>query len=1015
MALDLGELLLHIRADSSEAESSVSSIGDKLQSGLKGAAEVATAAIATATTAVVGFAASSVQVGMDFDSAMSQVAATMGTTTDQIGDLRDFALEMGSATSFSATQAAEALNYMALAGYDADESMEMLPNVLNLAAAGGMELATASDMVTDAQSALGLTMDETTTMVDQMAKTSSKTNTSVSQLGDAILTIGATAKTVKGGTAELNQVLGLLADNGIKGSEGGTHLRNVIMSLQNPTDKAAASLENLGVSAYDNEGNFRSLEDIFMDLQGSLDGLTEEERQQALAAIFNKTDLASVNALLNTDKERWDEVAGAIDDCTGAAEDMANTQLDNLSGDITLFQSALEGAQIAISDSLTPTLREFVQFGTDAISTLSTAFQEGGLTGAMDALGTILSEGLAMVIAELPNMINAGMQLLGALGEGLLANIDTIIQAAVDIVGVLLDGLISALPSLVEGAFQLIGSLASGIGEALPELIPKAVEAVTTFLTALTNSDNMSNIIKGATDLITGLVEGLVQAIPQLIEAAPQIIMGLVTALVENIPTIFDCGVQILQGLLDGIVSLVTSIPSVIKSVFDAIVDGIKSLFGIHSPSTVMKEIGVNVIQGMLDGISDTWGKITDFFSEKIGALKDFVSEKWNDIKEKTTEVWNNIKEKTSEVWGNIKESLSETVSNIKEQVSEKWTDLKEKVTEIGTNLKEKIQETWENTKEKVTETVDNIKEKVNEKWTDLKEKVTEVGDNLKEKISETWDNTKEKVTETVENIKEQVSEKWTSLKEKVSDIGTNLKEKIQDTWDQTKEKVSSIVDNIKETISDKWTNIKEKVSDLSSQIKENVSNKWTEIKENIKEKVTDAYNTVKEKFSDIKTSVSEKMSDVKDYVSNKWDEVKDKLGSADLASAARSAISSFKDGLSSAWTSVTSWASSAISSLKNSLSNAISTVKSKVSGSHRTGLQEVPYDGYIAELHQGERVLTAAENNFYENLLDKMKNNGNNGGSIVINFDGNYQFRDTSDIDYFMSEAGKLIRRKAG
>ena len=147
----------------------------------------------------------------------------MGVTVDEIGELRDFAQEMGSTTAFSATEAADALNYMALAGYDAETSMTMLPNVLNLAAAGGMELATASDMVTDSQTALGLSLEETSTLVDQMALASSKTNTSVSQLGEAILSIGGTAKNLSGGTTELNQVLGLLADNGIKGAEAGTH------------------------------------------------------------------------------------------------------------------------------------------------------------------------------------------------------------------------------------------------------------------------------------------------------------------------------------------------------------------------------------------------------------------------------------------------------------------------------------------------------------------------------------------------------------------------------------------------------------------------------------------------------------------------------------------------------------------------------------------------------------------------------------------------------------------------
>mgnify|MGYP002243439363 FL=1 len=209
---------------------------------------------------------------------------------------------------------------------------DTLPTVLNLAAAGGIDLASASDMVTDAMSALGMGVDEAEMMVDQMAKTASTTNTSVAQLGEGILTIGATAKSVKGGTAELNTALGILANNGIKGAEGGTHLRNVILSLQNPTDKAAASMEKLGVDVYDSEGNMRSLNDILGDLNKSMDGMTSAEKSNIISTIFNKTDLASVNALLANTGNTWDDLQQSIIDSGGAAQQMADTQLDNLQG-----------------------------------------------------------------------------------------------------------------------------------------------------------------------------------------------------------------------------------------------------------------------------------------------------------------------------------------------------------------------------------------------------------------------------------------------------------------------------------------------------------------------------------------------------------------------------------------------------------------------------------------------------------------------------------------------------------
>ena len=261
---------------------------------------------------------------------------------------------------FSASECAEALNYLALAGYDTQQMCDTLPTVLNLAAAGDIALADASDMVTDAMSALGMGVDEAETMVDQMAKTASTTNTSVAQLGEGILTIGATAKSIKGGTAELNTALGILANNGIKGAEGGTHLRNIILSLQNPTDKAAAQMEALGLSVYDSEGNMRSMNDILGDLNKSMDGMTSAEKSNIISTIFNKTDLSSVNALLANTGETWDSLQKSITDSGGAAQQMADTQLDNLQGQITILKSALEGLAISFGELLMPAIKQIV-------------------------------------------------------------------------------------------------------------------------------------------------------------------------------------------------------------------------------------------------------------------------------------------------------------------------------------------------------------------------------------------------------------------------------------------------------------------------------------------------------------------------------------------------------------------------------------------------------------------------------------------------------------------------------
>ena len=393
------ELAGKLKLDSSEFTSSLGKqesvfkrFGNKLNGMAKTVGRVAGVAMATVGAGMVMVAKSSVQEGRAFDKAMAQVAATLGKTTDEVQELSTFARKMGSETAFSATQAAEALNYMALAGYSDKESMAMLPTVLDLAAAGNMDLAKASDMVTDAQSALGLRMDQTKDLVDQMAKTASKSNTSVEQLGDAFLTVGGTAKMMKGGTKELSAVLGVLADNGIKGSEGGTALRNVLLALSAPTSKASKQIKKLGLDVYDAEGNMRSIPDIMGDMGKAMEGMTGKERTSIINEIFNKRDLKSVEALLGTDKKRWLELSSAIGDAKGSAKQMAETQLDNLEGDMVKFKSAMSEAKITMSDGLTPTLRKFTQIGTKLVQRLTNSFKKGGLKGAIKDVNTMFSD-----------------------------------------------------------------------------------------------------------------------------------------------------------------------------------------------------------------------------------------------------------------------------------------------------------------------------------------------------------------------------------------------------------------------------------------------------------------------------------------------------------------------------------------------------------------------------------------------------------------------------------------------
>lgn len=637
-----------LRLDSSQyesglnnARSSAETIGGKLGNALGTAAKVGAAAIGAATTAVVAFGKSSVDAGMTFDTSMSQVAATMGFTVEQLSDstskasqefnqLREFAQEMGRTTAFSASQSADALNYMALAGYDAQTSMQMLPTVLDLAAAGSMDLAQASDMVTDAQSALGLGIEDTTKMVDQMARTASKSNTSVSQLGEAFLTIGASARNLKGGTVELATVLGVLADNGIKGAEGGTHLRNMILSLQNPTKDSAAIMSKLGISLYDDNNEMRSMVDVMADLRTATQNMDQASRDAVVSGIFNKTDLAAVNALLGTEAERFDQLTLAIQDSDGAAKEMANTQLDNLAGDITLFQSALEGAKIAVSDGLTPTLREFVQFGTESISNLTEAFKKDGLSGAMDALGETIQNGIGMLFEILPTVTEAGVQLLGAIVNGIITNLPSLASAAMQILMQLMTTISANLPNLLNSGLQIIMQIGQGILNNMDKIMASAQNIIQTLINFFTS--HSTEIMSMGIKILIELAKGILESLPEIINAGIQLIGSFWNAIAENLPQIVDLGGRLILSFIEGVMAYFAGLAQVGSDILQTLMESFKQIGA--AAKTWGGDLMVNFINGInawfdtlvgnLKNIAQTIKNFLGFSEPKMGPLSNF-------------------------------------------------------------------------------------------------------------------------------------------------------------------------------------------------------------------------------------------------------------------------------------------------------------------------------------------------------------------------------------------------------
>lgn len=619
--------------------------------------------VSTATSKMAGLAKSSVSVGMSFEASMSQVAATMGKSADEIESLTKVAKEMGSSTKFSATQAADALNYLALAGYDADKAAEVLPSVLNLAAAGGMDLAYASDLVTDAMASLNIEANKNNVDAfgNKLAMGASKANATVAQLGEAILTVGGTAANLKNGTTELTTALGLLANVGLKGAEGGTHLRNIILSLQSPTDDAAKLIQQLGLQVYDAQGNMRGLDEILGDLNTRMVGMTQGQKDSIINRLFNKTDLAAVNGLLAAQGEQWDSLAAQIDAAGGAMEQMAETQQDNLQGVMTSMSSAFEGLQLAVYERLEPALTDAGSWGVECIRTLTDALSNGGPEAMLSAAGGILSELAAGIVEQLPGLAAAGVDAITYLAQSFIAATPEMLTTGASIVGALVDSLSSSLPQLLHTGIEMLSQLGAGLVQGIPELLTQALPLVADLASGL--RENAGELVDAGLELIVNLMQGLMDGLPTLIEYLPGIVSDLAGIINDNAPKLLAAGAHLIvmlgRGLLEALPTIIENIPQICKAIFDVftafrwldigsqIVTGlwnglksgwtgliskvqglaqqlpdiVKKVLGIHSPSRVFSEIGMQTCAGLAQGMTLGNAKVKKAASEVLASV----------------------------------------------------------------------------------------------------------------------------------------------------------------------------------------------------------------------------------------------------------------------------------------------------------------------------------------------------------------------------------------------------------
>lgn len=774
----------------------------------------------TAATKLAGLAKSSVSVGMNFDASMSQVAATMGTTVDQIDNLTKVAKEMGSTTKFTATQAADALNYLALAGYDANKAAEVLPSVLNLAAAGGMDLAYASDLVTDAMASLNIEANKQNVddFGNKLAMAASKANANVSQLGEAILTVGGTAANLQGGTTELTTALGLLANVGIKGAEGGTHLRNIILSLQSPTDEAAKKMQKLGLQVYDSQGKMRGLNDILSDLNSAMNGMTQGQKDSIINQLFNKTDLAAVNGLLAAQGDQWNTLAAQIDNADGAMGQMAETQIDNLQGAMTIMSSAFEGMQLAVYDELEPTLTEAVKWGTDCLTQLTTALSEGGPEAMLAAAGEIISDLAAGIAEQLPGLMTTGVEIITQLAQNLTDTMPAMLDTGAEVLAALAQGIINATPALLTSAteiiaefmlylgdhadeimgtgMQLLESLVIGITDNLPQLITAAAGLIAKWVAALIA--HLPDILKCGAAMLTTLVDGIVCSLENLAEAALACVAKLVGVWDGSMDEWGHIGENIVSGLLNGIKGAWNSLTKWVSNGINGLVSGVKGRLGIHSPSKVFDEIGVQVCNGLAQGLDRGNKKVKDAAKTVVASVTDSTTTLTNGVA-KTVET---VTEQMANGVTQQKQTITETS---RQMVGGVLKDIKT-VTSIaadGTKTVKQTMETVRETAKTVTSTFETLADGVKTTTQTVTETLTDGTETQKQVITEVYDDIVDGVLVTIERVK-------TIAADGTVQVAEQIKKSSADTFDGLWKEIQTEADTgVLGTFDDLYTAVK--------------------------------------------------------------------------------------------------------------------------------------------------------------------------------------------------------------
>lgn len=570
MASESGSVIIKIEGDDTDFKSKVNGLGKTAESGVSKLGNVVKTAAVGIGGAMVAIGGYAIKVGSDFESAMSNVAAISGATGDDLQMLKDTAQEMGATTQFSATEAANALSYMALAGWDANQSASALPGVLNLAAASGMELASASDMVTDYMSAFGMSCEQSGYFADMLAYAQSNANTTAELLGESYKNCAANMAAAGQDVETTTSLLAMMANQGLKGSEAGTALAAVMRDLTAKMSDGAIKIGDTSVAVQDANGNYRDLTDILQDVESATNGMGDAEKAAALSSTFTADSIKGLNLILNAGVSNAADFENQLRNSGGTAENMANVMNDNLAGAMKSLQSRAETFGNAIYESFSVQLKDAVNTAADALGSLTDAFETGGIEGAFNQLGILAQQGIQTIIAQAPAMTQAAAQMINNFASGLAEGVPNVLAQALPLILQFTESLRENAGTLIDAGLNLILQLAQGIANSLPLLIEYIPQIVTNIAGII--NDNAPKILATGVQILATLALGIIQALPVLIASLPNIILAIV-----NVFSAFNW-ISLGQLIVNGVKAGVSLLGTALKSAGTAAANAFRSI-----------------------------------------------------------------------------------------------------------------------------------------------------------------------------------------------------------------------------------------------------------------------------------------------------------------------------------------------------------------------------------------------------------------------------------------------------